>query len=392
MIKKINQIIDSIALNKKEDSIGLISGQSGIALFYYYCSTLINKDDEEKCFNTIEEALQQINNGTNISTFCSGLAGFGWTLEFLKEKNLFTNEDIELLDNLDEYLYKQMIIHFNNKHYDYLHGAIGYGLYFLKRLHKEKSTAHLTELVNKLELMAEKGNNGCLKWESVIDHKEGTRGYNISLSHGMASIVAVLTKIYKADIEKDKCKQLITGAVNYILAQEIDNDKYYSYFPSISLESSEIIASSRLAWCYGDLGVAMSIWQAGQALNREDWITKSLEVLLYAANERRDLNKNMVLDAGLCHGAAGIGHIFYRMWYNTKLPEFKAAADYWFDVTLKMAYHQDGLAGYKSWRTEEYGGWQNETSLLEGVAGIGLVLMSYYYEIDPDWDECLLLS
>jgi hypothetical protein len=36
------------------------------------------------------------------------------------------------------------------------------------------------------------------------------------------------------------------------------------------------------------------------------------------------------------------------MWWNTRLPEFKNAADYWFEQTLKMATFEDGLAGFKT--------------------------------------------
>ena len=112
-------------------------------------------------------------------------------------------------------------------------------------------------------------------------------------------------------------------------------------------------------------------------------------MLIYAATKRRDLQDNFVQDAGLCHGTAGIGHIFYRMWWNTRMPEFKAAADYWFEQTLKMARFPDGLAGFKAWHSEKYGGWVKDYGLLEGVSGIGLALLTYYYEIEPAWDECL---
>jgi hypothetical protein len=57
-----------------------------------------------------------------------------------------------------------------------------------------------------------------------------------------------------------------------------------------------------------------------------------------------------------------------------------------------MATFADGLAGYKTWRAPEYGGWINEDGLVEGISGIGLALLTYYYEIEPTWDECLLLS
>ena len=118
--------------------------------------------------------------------------------------------------------------------------------------------------------------------------------------------------------------------------QEIDHDKYGSFFPYITIESSESLSKSRLAWCYGDLGIATTLYQAGITFDRQDWVTKSLEIFRFAAVWRRDLEGNMVNDACLCHGSSGIGHIFYRMWYNTKISEFKEAADYWFEKTLEL--------------------------------------------------------
>lgn len=53
-----------------------------------------------------------------------------------------------------------------------------------------------------------------------------------------------------------------------------------------------------------------------------------------------------------------------------------------------MARFDDGLAGYKALHTEM----ENEYGILEGVAGIGLALLSYVTETEPTWDECLLLS
>ena len=153
------------------------------------------------------------------------------------------------------------------------------------------------------------------------------------------------------------------------------------------------ITKSRLAWCYGDLGIASALDQAGKTMKETNWINKSLEILLFAAIQRRNLEDNMVRDAGLCHGTAGIGHIFYRMWWNTRLPEFKVAADYWFNQTLKMARFPDGLAGFKCFRMQDdHPMWLNKYELLEGISGIGLAMLTYYYQTEPTWDECLLLS
>ncbi|MCK5168939.1 MAG: hypothetical protein KAQ75_03590, partial [Bacteroidales bacterium] len=137
--------------------------------------------------------------------------------------------------------------------------------------------------------------------------------------------------------------------------------------------------------------VGIALWQAGKNTNNEEWKNKALEILLHTT-KRKDLKENSVIDAGLCHGTAGIAHIYNRMYNNTGRDEFKKAAIYWFEQTLKMAKYDDGLAGYKAWRTPEYGGLQNEYGFLEGIAGIGLALISAVSDIEPKWDECLLLS
>lgn len=210
------------------------------------------------------------------------------------------------------------------------------------------------------------------------------------MSHGISSIIAVLSKLYKKDIEKKKTKIMIEGAVNYLLQQKLPHHQYISIFPNLALESMDTLYPSRLAWCYGDLGISVAIWHASQALNNKEWEKEAVNILLHTA-KRRDLKENGVVDAGLCHGAAGIAHIFNRMYGYTGIEELKETSDYWFDQTLKMARFEDGLAGFKAWQGEDKG-WLNEAGLLEGIAGIGLALISAVSDIEPAWDECLLLS
>lgn len=48
--------------------------------------------------------------------------------------------------------------------------------------------------------------------------------------------------------------------------------------PSTSQESQPQRQASRLAWCYGDLGVAVALWNAGKVLDDETLKTKAHEV------------------------------------------------------------------------------------------------------------------
>jgi lantibiotic biosynthesis protein len=392
--KKITEIAKLLKNYTPDHNIGLLSGSSGIAIFCLHYSTIKNDKKIHAVGQLcLEDIIEKISTSYNLHTYCAGIAGFGWTIEYLAAANLIEIDTNELLNDLDDYLGAYMQQDIRTNHYDYLHGAVGVGLYFIKRWQNnpEKANLYLQELLLYLENTAHKSSNGC-KWLCTLDHKKGTTGYNISLSHGSSAIAAFLAKLYTLGIEQERVKMLLISAMNYILAQQIDYEKYGSYFPAYSIESSgDNLAGSRLGWCYGDLGIGIVLWNVGATLDNKEWQEQAVNILL-SCTQRTLPEQHQITDAGLCHGAAGVAHIFNRMHRNTKIAPFKEAAEYWFQQTLAMATHTDGLAGYKAYRSLEYGGWHNDYALLEGIAGICLSMFCYTNNIDPIWDECLLLS
>ncbi|MCD4794095.1 MAG: lanthionine synthetase C family protein [Bacteroidales bacterium] len=375
------------------DNSSILGGNTGISLFHFYYSKIFqNEESNNIAYDIITKTFENISKGFSYHTFAGGLAGVGWLIEFLEQNDFLECSTDETIGELDDYLYNLMINEIKSENYDYLHGASGIALYFLKRKKSEKIIQYLSEYVDLLADIAIKEENR-IKWISDISIDDNTKEkvYNLSMSHGIASLISVMSKLYAQNINKEKTKTLLEGAVNYLLYQEQDTNQYYSYFPSSIKIKNQKKETSRLAWCYGDLGISVALWNASKVLENKDMENKALEILQYSAG-RKDLIKNSVVDAGLCHGAAGIAHIFNRMYRNTKQPEFKEAANYWYAETLKMANHKDSLSGYKAFRTEKYGGWTEEFGFLEGIAGIGLALMSSISDIDPAWDEILLLS
>jgi len=388
--EKIEAVFAAITKEKDKSNSSLLVGISGIAIALFYVAK--QNPSYQKIADSYLKTVLKKTSQQKYYSFSNGLSGIGWALEHLAQKGYAQYDTNVLLEDFDAVLFNALRFEMKNGNYDFLHGAVGIVLYFISRMQKNEALLQvLQQFIVQLNELVEKQSINSIKWISMIDHETQKTGYNISLSHGMASIAVILSKLYTVKgIDKELVRNLLQGCINYILEQEIDKDKYGSFFPNFAIESMKPLHGSRLAWCYGDLGIAMSLWQAGVVLQNETWKNKALKVLLFAAEKRRDLGKNFVKDACLCHGTTGIGHIFYRAWWNIRLPEFKDAADYWFDQTLKMAKFDDGLAGYKAWYGKE--GWVNEFSLLEGIAGIGLALLTYYYEIEPTWDECLLLS
>jgi len=165
--------------------------------------------------------------------------------------------------------------------------------------------------------------------------------------------------------------------------------QFGSFFPNYLLKnSSHPILKSRLGWCYGDLGIGSALWQAGKTLSKIEWMNKGLEILL-ESTQRQSINENSVQDAGICHGSAGIAMVYRRMYLETSIDEFNEATKYWINQTLNFSYFSDGLAGYK---TFEKNGCKLDYSLLSGISGIGLVLLSYKENDLQTWDELFLIS
>ena len=362
-------------------------GCRGVALFLlqYYQYTK-NEIYYNKAIDLIEKEFEFYGEHYDNPSFWTGVAGLGWFCNAIIKKH-FDNEYDSGINAMD-YLFESMIL--NDKrlglyYYDYLHGNLGLANYFIS----ENQFKPLSETVDRLYEFAiiDKYSDG-LKWGTYTKHTKNI-DFNLSLSHGMSSVVVMLSKIYSLGIQEDKCTYMLEGSINYILTQKLPHGNYNSMYGAMAIESMKPLCDSRMSWCYGDLCVAIALWHASKALNKKDWFNKAIEIFIHAS-KRRDLKQNHVIDACFCHGTSGIAYIFNKIFKHTGIKEFQEAADYWFDRTLMMCCSEHYPAGYGYWNNEK--GYVCEYGILDGIAGIGLSLLSYVSDIDSSWDECLLLS
>ncbi len=384
-LREIAKTFSDDAYYKEDCSNNFLGDSSGAVLFLLHYAKLYGDETVlPKAADLFAKIAYAYNSGY---AYPPSLAKFLFMASHAKglgqiEVDEYPEEDLKLLQS---YLRRTASNFYRDKNFDILHGGLGNGIF----LFKSGDVLGVKEMVDGIKSLAESDKNG-LKWYSLSDYKKNRWTYNLGFAHGMSSIVVMLSKAYLMGVERERCAELIEGAVNYILAQKLPKGNHASVFGNYALESMEQLHSSRLAWCYGDLGIAVALWRASQALGRKDWEGEAKALLRHASN-RRDLKGNGVTDACFCHGTSGIAHIFNRMWRETGMPECKDAAAYWIGQTLKMAKFEDGLAGYKTRQGAERG-FRNEYGLLEGIAGIGLVLLAHLSDEDPAWDECLLLS
>jgi lantibiotic modifying enzyme len=149
-------------------------------------------------------------------------------------------------------------------------------------------------------------------------------------------------------------------------------------------------APARTAWCYGDPGIAAALLVAARAVRERAWEHEAIRVGLRAA--ARPAEEGGVQDACLCHGSAGLGHIFHRLYRATKDKRFARAARAWFARTLATRRERAGFAGFVPSLPAARSGAGHTVGFLTGAAGIALALVAATTPLDPIWDRALLLS
>ena len=167
---------------------------------------------------------------------------------------------------------------------------------------------------------------------------------------------------------------MLNGAVRYLMSNRVDSKSLGCWFASTSLECDEMLHRSRLAWCYGDLGIATALIEAGNTLGNLELVEFGKQVLLYSSI-RRDTRANYVHDSSVCHGSAGIAQIFRTHGIHLNSPELIDAAMYWeADILNRVVKDDDGKHTLLYYDPEE-GGYVKRGGILNGPSGAGLYLL-----------------
>ncbi len=381
--------IDLILNNESElTPLGLMSGHTGHLLYHCYRSKQLDTSENTAIIETgiIQsfENLMLINSGV----LSIGVSGVLWALNHLNNEDFIDIDQDNFSDisvSLSNSLLKNSVAH----NFDYLHGANGIALYLMNR---PEASAH-QYFDQWLEQLYETGikTKDTIAWRTVINAKEKLFGYSLGLAHGAPSVILILIQLLKKQPNK-KALNILNKSISHLLEnrnpRQSINKEIKSFFPNYIAEGNAF-NSSRLAWCYGDLGCAFALYHAGKFLNQINLIDLANEIMFHHAENVSDEQAKLNIDTDFCHGTVGVAHLFARFYNYTGLESYRNAAEFYYEKTLQMAVHQDGLAGFKHYEEE---GFKNNLTLLEGLSGIGLSLISAISDLEPKWDSAMLLS
>jgi len=146
------------------------------------------------------------------------------------------------------------------------------------------------------------------------------------------------------------------------------------------------VSDQRIGWCRGDIGIAIALLGAAQSLADDGLANRAVAVAL--APFARG-NGRWPVDAGLCHGAAGLAHLYNRMYQATGDGQLGDHALTWLRKTMTMHVSGTGIAGFSMRRSGYEPSWVADTSLLIGASGVGLALLAGATPIQPSWDRLL---
>lgn len=378
-------------------------GQASTAVLHAYLAR-VHPEHEHGYAATaaaaLDKAIEAVATTDLPRTLFGGMLGVGWAIEHLRSD--VPGIDLDTNESIDEVVLGCVGRRRSwTGHHDLLSGGlVALGVYALERFPRGAAMTGLARVIDRLEEEAEAQGDG-ITWrtppELLLSHnrKRWPRGYHcVGMGHGVAGVVAVLAQAHACGVAR--ARPLLDGAVRWLLGCKQPSGAG-SIFPALRGPGPAEAPRRRSAWCDGDPGVAIALFGAGVRAEQPHWRAEALAVARRAA--QRSPQEAGVKDAGMCHGAAGLGHIFNRFFQATGEPVFRDAARSWLERALAMRTPDHGLAGYQMWVSqqppttpEQEGDRVDDASMLTGVTGTALALLAAISTVEPRWDRCYLTN
>ena len=376
------EAIDAVAsdlLRAAPGSATLAAGDAGIALFFHYLS---REKRQPAPAPHLERAVAALQHQELDASLYTGFLGVAWTVEHLRGQDQDLNQAVDeaLLGFLDDDQWAYP--------FDLVAGLVGMGVYALER--GPRGARILRRIVELLGRTAER-RDGRAAWRAALELLPGDQiasssgYYNLGIAHGVGGVLAFLSFAKRAGSEVEP----LLGETKRWLAERRGPLGGYPCLVDVTDLSGKQLRS---AWCHGDPGLAAA-WLASARAGADGALEKEALRLArgLAGLSARELGVN---DAGLCHGAAGLGHLFNRLFQTTREPLFAAEARHWFRAALELRRPGSGVGGFVAAGVAEGDAvrWESDPGFLTGAAGVGLALLAAAGSVEPAWDRALLVS
>lgn len=371
--RKIHEIADIIR-NKDyhKNKRGLMTGNAGEALFlYYYCFWSGNDEfydiASERFLDGVEHITVPLTSSTSPldlhTSFYDGIGGVGWEIVHLLAHRIIEGDISDTMGSVEPWLYRRMIYDLRQNRLDLFRGATGIGLYAVgrdDRLSKEYLRRFVTELSR-----------------TVFEERIYDSETDCSMASGMGAMILLLVKIgaKHPDIPEvqallDYFGKRLTACIRNMLRAEV--------LPN----------SGEVGWKDGVLSV---LWVALRSRLADPALCSGLADRVVDEYHGR-IAASGPFDSGIAGGLVSAAHIENRIYHLTGNGEYGEFARILYEMELDAATFTTPGSGYTIWLTASDGFYGVHSGLLNGLAGIGLALLSAVSDKEPVWDECIMMN
>jgi lantibiotic modifying enzyme len=376
----------------------LSRGQAGLALLYTWLARTgrTPQADVVAC-QYLDQAIEGVSTQAMNPSLYGGFTGVAWAAELVD--HLLDPDAGDRNEEVDDALLR--LLSQPNRWpvpHDLVEGVTGLGVYALQRYPRPVAIECVRRVVERLHESARHDEHGFYWWTPPAEiHEEWRKQYpsgrvDLGVAHGVAGAIALLGGVCGAGTEQAAARPLLEGAVRWLLAHSMATEAGPT-FPLWVAPGFEPY-QARCAWCYGDPGIAAALLTAARGAGVPDWEQAAVALACRAAE--RPASETGVVNACFCHGAAGLAHLYNRIYQATGEEKLRRAAVYWLERTLDFyRLARDNGDGWVqgSWDPAQPTQWTwTGTELVEGAAGVALVLLAATTSVEPLWDRMFLVS
>ena len=369
--------------------VSLGGGMAGQALFHGYLFKAAGTERHAaRAQQLLDDAIEALIRTPMHPGLYSGFTGVAWAAEHLgclldgeEEQEAGEVEDEDMSEEIDQALLTALDRFSWAGNYDLVSGLVGFGVYAVERFPRPTAVRCLEAVVDRLDESAER-NGQEVTWLGPTEALSGADQertphvyYDLGVAHGVPGVIALLADACRLGVRQDRARPLLEGAVRWLVLQALSGQRGACYPSRIGpgIEATP----SRLAWCYGDPGVAATLLYAARAVGMKEWEGKALAIAAHAVNLAPE--DAGVQDMGLCHGALGLAHLYNRIYQAGGGELFADAARRWYRLGLAMREPSQQV-------------WATDPGFLTGAAGVGLALLAAVTPVEPEWDRLLLVA
>ena len=235
--------------------------------------------------------------------------------------------------------------------YDFLHGTLVFGSYFLSRFEhkgngslKNKYQAYLSEFIDAL-VKQTVSDKMALKSELILDTEKGNNGFNLSLSYGISITFNLATRLHRYDVLKKIQEKILKLRIIFLVLKRKFMKTHFMFHSCIEKDIPPEY-NDRIVWYNGDFDIGICILRIGKSLEDKSMRNHALEILSYNAI-RKSLSRTLVNNIVVCSGSYRNAIIYRGLHEETEGEQHMNSLMFWMGNGIQKANFDNSYANRK---------------------------------------------